>query len=903
MTTSNVAGGEAGHAPPGESADGGAPARDASSPGAGGPGSSGGAMTHRQVLKALTGLLLALLVAILSSTIVSNALPRITAELNGTQGQYTWVVTAMLLTSTATTPIWGKLSDLFSKKLLYQLSITIFTLGSVLGGFSQSMGMLIGFRAIQGIGMGGMQALIQVVLAAMVAPRDRGRYTGYIGATFAVATTSGPLVGGLIVDSPLGWRWCFWVTAPIAVIAFLVLGRVLRLPVIKRDVSIDWFGALFLVGGVSLLLAWVSLAGKQFDWLSWATFGFVAGGVLAVILAVFVETRVREPIVPLGMFRNPTVSLAIVAMVAVGTAMFGGAVFLAQYFQLGRGYTPTEAGLMTLPMVLGLFVSSTVTGQIISRVTGKIKPFLIGGSLVLTLGMGLLSTIDSDTPLPLVDVYLALMGIGVGALMQNLVLAVQNSVDIKDMGSVTSVVTFFRTLGGSAGVSVLGAVLGSRVSEYAREGMAELPGPTPSLSGGNGSVSLDVNSLPAPIEAILHDSYGRAIGDLFLITACVSVVTLLAVLFIREVPLRTTVEKHDQPAEGGKHRAVENLSESVDNSSSGGDGSVAGAPSSAQPITHEGHISEAVERPVNTSSDPVDNSVEKSVENIGENSVGGRSAALSNNGFEMNEHSANGVSLAGSLYPDDGAPTVYGVVRGPGGVPLAGVVLTLTDSVGNQVDRTHSDDLGNYRVKPAGGGTCVLIAAADDYQPSAAMVAISGRTVRHDVELSGGAGLSGMVHSGPVPVPDATVVLTDVRGSVVAAARTGGGGGYEFKDLVGGSYALTVTAEGYQPTSTEVALPEGQRATLDVSLESGAEVRGVIRSARLGHAVPEAQVTLLDSSGGVVAATVTGPDGEYRFTDLSHGDYTVIATGYAPTANNLSVRGEHVDHDIALGLE
>ncbi|MGJ7907836.1 MFS transporter [Actinopolyspora sp. H202] len=903
MTTSNVAGAEAGHAPPGQTTDGRAAARDTSPPGVGGQGSSDGPMTHRQVLKALTGLLLALLVAILSSTIVSNALPRITAELNGTQGQYTWVVTAMLLTSTATTPIWGKLSDLFSKKLLYQLSITIFTLGSVLGGFSQSMGMLIGFRAIQGIGMGGMQALIQVVLAAMVAPRDRGRYTGYIGATFAVATTSGPLVGGLIVDSPLGWRWCFWVTAPIAVIAFLVLGRVLRLPVIKRDVSIDWFGALFLVGGVSLLLAWVSLAGKQFDWLSWATLGFVGGGVLAVILAVIVETRVREPIVPLGMFRNPTVSLAIVAMVAVGTAMFGGAVFLAQYFQLGRGYTPTEAGLMTLPMVLGLFVSSTVSGQVIARVTGRIKPFLIGGSLVLTLGMGLLSTIDSDTPLPLVDVYLALMGIGVGALMQNLVLAVQNSVDIKDMGSVTSVVTFFRTLGGSAGVSVLGAVLGSRVGEYAREGMAELPGPTPPLGGGNGGVSLDINSLPAPIEAILHDSYGRAIGDLFLITACVSVVTLLAVLFIREVPLRSTVEKHDQSTEGGKHRAVENLSESVDNSSSGSDGSVAGSSSSLRPITREGHASEAVERPVNTSSNPVDNSVERSVDNVGENSVGGRSAALSNNGFEMNGHSANGVSLAGSLYPDDGAPTVYGVVRGPGGVALSGVVLTLTDSVGNQVDRTHSDDEGNYQVKPAGGGTYVLIAAAGEYQPSAAMVAVSGRTVRHDVELSGGAGLSGMVHSGAVPVPDATVVLTDVRGSVVAAARTGGGGGYEFNELVGGSYALTVTAEGCQPTSTEVALPEGQRVTLDVSLESGAEVRGVIRSARLGHAVPEAQVTLLDASGGVVATTVTGPDGEYRFTDLSHGDYTVIATGYAPTANNLSVRDEHVDHDIALGLE
>ncbi|SDR05615.1 MFS transporter [Actinopolyspora saharensis] len=899
MTTSSLAETKDGPAPP--NAARGAEQRDGAS-GSGERAAGGDAMTHRQVLKAFVGLMLALLVAILSSTIVSNALPRITAELNGTQGQYTWVVTAMLLTSTATTPLWGKLSDLFSKKLLYQLAIAVFTLGSILGGFSQSMGMLIGFRAIQGIGMGGMQALIQVVIAAMVAPRDRGRYTGYIGATFAVATTSGPLVGGLIVDSPLGWRWCFWVTAPIAVIAFLVLGRTLRLPVIKRDVSIDWFGALFLVGGVSLLLAWVSLAGKQFDWVSWPTLGFVAGGLVALIVAVVIETKVREPIVPLGMFRNPTVTLAIIAMVAVGTAMFGGSVFLAQYFQLGRGYTPTEAGLMTLPMVLGLFVSSTISGQIISRITGKIKPFLIGGSVVLTVGMGLLSTIDSDTPLPIVDVYLALMGIGVGALMQNLVLAVQNSVGTRDMGSVTSVVTFFRTLGGSAGVSVLGAVLGTRVSDYVSDGMSELPGGASAASniGGSGSVSLDINSLPEPIEAIVHDAYGMAIGDLFFITACISVVTLLAVLVIREVPLRTTVEKQEPEDE---HRPVENSGELVDNSSSGGAGATAGASASAQPIRREGDVLEAADRTVHTTEKLVDNSVDRSGDNLGENSFDSWSSTSSDGGSAKHAPGVNGTSLTGSLYPGDGGVTVYGVVRGPGGSPLAEAVLTLTDSLGNQIDRARSDEQGHYRVTPTGGGTYVLIAAAGDYQPSASMIAVSGRAVRHDVELSGGAGLTGMVRSGPVPVPEATVVLTDVRGSVVAATRTGSGGGYELSDLIGGSYALTVTADGYQPVSTEVTISEGKQSTLDVALEAGARVSGVIRSARMGHAVPEAQVTLLDSTGGVVASTVTDVYGTYEFTDLSHGEYTVIATGYPPTANTVQVREEQIGYDIALGLE
>lgn len=860
-------------------------------------------MTHRQVLKAMSGLMLALLVAILSSTIVSNALPRITAELDGTQGQYTWVVTAMLLTSTATTPLWGKLSDLFSKKLLYQLSIVIFTLGSVLGGFAQSMPMLIAFRAVQGIGMGGMQALIQVVIAAMVSPRERGRYTGYIGATFAVATTSGPLVGGLIVDTPwLGWRWCFWVTAPIAVAAFIVLGRTLRLPVDKRDVSIDWFGALFLVGGVSLLLVWVSLAGKQFDWYSPQTALYVGGAVLALIAAVFVESRVREPIVPLSMFRNPTVTLVILAMVAVGTAMFGGAVFLGQYFQIGRGYTPTQAGLMTMPMVLGLFVSSTASGQVISRWTGRVKPFLIGGSVVLTVGMSLLSTIDSDTPLVWVDVYLALMGIGVGMLMQNLVLAVQNSVGTRDMGSVTSVVTFFRTLGGSAGVSVLGAVLGTKVSEYVRRGVAELPGVPAGSMGGSGGTSLDIASLPGPVREIVRHAYGSAIGDLFFVSACVSVVTFLSVIFIREVPLRETVEKHEST---DHEQLVENSSELVDNSPNGSFGSVAGPSDSVRQIRRNGEGAYAPNGAVHTMEPAVDNFSGRHAArpvDAGGASFAARSGR-SENGSGEHECAVDGTSLSGSSFPDNGEVTVHGVVRGPGRSPLPGAVLTLTDARGAEMDRARSDEAGNYRVTPAGGGTYVLIASAGDYQPSAAMIAVGTGEVRRDVELSGGAMLTGKVSCGPEPVANATLVLTDVRGGVVTTGLTGEAGEYELTDLVGGCYALTVTAEGYQPASTEVTVPEGGRAELDVVVDAGAVVGGTVRSARLGHAVPEAQVTLLDSTGGVIASTVTGTDGVYEFTDLAHGDYTVIATGYPPAANTVRVRDERVGYDVELGHE
>ncbi|MGP4016742.1 MFS transporter [Saccharopolyspora sp. 5N708] len=842
---------------------------------------TGSSMTHRQILEAMSGLMLALLVAILSSTIVSNALPRIIADLKGTQGQYTWVVTAMLLTSTASTPIWGKLSDLFSKKLLYQLAITIFTIGSVLGGFAQSMETLIGFRALQGIGMGGLQALIQVVIAAMVSPRERGRYSGYIGATFAVATVSGPLVGGVIVDTPwLGWRWCFWVTVPIAVIAFIVLGRTLRLPVVKRAVKIDWFGALFLVGGVSLLLVWVSLAGKNFDWWSVETATYVGGGLLALLIALIIETKVSEPIVPLGMFRNPTVTLATIGTVAVGTAMFGGAVFLGQYFQIARSFTPTTAGLMTLPMVVGLFLSSTVSGQIISRVTGKIKPFLLVGSVVMIAAMWLLSTVDHESNLVLVGVYLFLMGTGVGMLMQNLVLAVQNSTSGKDMGSVTAVVTFFRTLGGSAGVSVLGAVLATRVSDYIVQGLANIPGAA--QAAGSGSGSLDVGHLPGPVQTIVRAAYGDAIGDIFFISACIAVVTFFAVLFLRETPLRTTIDSHEEreaAAVAAHEDAVDNLGRPVDNSA-------AGRPA----MNGSAQVGGVGSRPARLADEPVDNSVDDTFEAWSE-PVGPR------------RYATNGRHLAGNLAApvDGGGLFVHGTVQDSIGTPVSGVVLTLTDANGRQVERARTDHDGRFQLGVAHGGTYVLIASGGSYQPTASMVMVADRPVRHDVQLLGAGQLTGLVHVGGQGIAGAMVVLTDVRGEVVSTAGTGPDGNYLFADLVGGNYALTVTAPGYRPVANSVTVTDGEENVVDVALQTGTRLSGVVRSANLGVAVPDARVTLLDSGGAVVGAATTDIDGNYTFTDLPDGDYTVIATGYPPVATSLRLAGEQSTHDVELG--
>jgi EmrB/QacA subfamily drug resistance transporter len=497
-------------------------------------------MTHREILEALSGLLLALLVAILSSTIVANALPTILADLKGTQTQYTWVITSTLLASTASTPIWGKFADLFDKKLLYQLSITIFTVGSVLAGFSQDMAQLIGFRALQGLGMGGVQALAQVIIGAMVSPRERGRYSGYTGAVMAAATVGGPLVGGFIVDSPaLGWRWCFFVCVPLAVLALIVLAKTLHLPDRRQHVKIDYTGAVLITGGVSLVLLWVSFAGKNFAWWSVSTLAYVGSAAVILAVAVFVETRASSPIVPLRLFRSRTVTLAVVGSVAVGTAMFGASVFLGQYFQLSRGFSPTKAGLLTVPLVAGLTLASTISGQLISRY-GLWKRYLVAGSFALVAGLALLATIDHSTDLVLMSGYMLLVGVGLGLTMQNLVLAVQNGVGSGDLGSASSMATFFRSLGGTAGVSVLGAVLASQVGTKVTEGIAALhlpPGVQPA-----GGASLDIKHLPDPIRTIVRAAYGDAMSVLFLIAAGAAVLTVITVLLIEEVPLRTSVE-------------------------------------------------------------------------------------------------------------------------------------------------------------------------------------------------------------------------------------------------------------------------------------------------------------------------------------------------------------------------
>jgi EmrB/QacA subfamily drug resistance transporter len=522
------------------------PADRSTDPGAQRSAEPAAAMTHREVLEAMSGLLLALFVAMLSSTVVSNALPRIVQSLHGSQTGYTWVVVATLLAMTATTPIWGKLADQFSKKTLVQVALVIYVIGSVIAGTAANMQILIGARVIQGLGAGGLTALVQVVIASIVSPRERGRYSGYIGAVFAAATVSGPLIGGLIVDTPgLGWRWCFYVGIPFAVAAFVLLQKTLHLPVVHGEHHIDYLGSALIMGGVSILLVWVSLAGNQFAWGSPVSYGLVVLGLATLVAAVYVEARVAvQPVVPMRLFRDRTTSLAVGASVLIGVAMFGATVYLSQYFQIARGMSPTRAGLMTVFMVGGLVISSMVTGRIISR-TGTWKRYLVSGMVAVVIGVALLSRIDAATPLWVLAVDMAVLGLGLGATMQNLVLSVQNNTAQADMGAASSLVAFFRSLGGSIGVAALGAVLSHQVSAKVTSGLAQMGAPADSHQSHE---IPDLSTLPAPIRSLFEGAFGEATGHIFWIALPFAALALVCVLFIREVPLRTTILREDEMA-------------------------------------------------------------------------------------------------------------------------------------------------------------------------------------------------------------------------------------------------------------------------------------------------------------------------------------------------------------------
>jgi EmrB/QacA subfamily drug resistance transporter len=488
--------------------------------------------THREILLVMSGLMVAMLLAMLDNMIVAPALPTIVGDLGGLQ-HLAWVITAYILGTTVGTPLWGKLGDLYSRKAVFMLSIVVFLAGSALCGMARSMNELIAFRGLQGIGAGGLMVGVMAVLAVLIPPRQRGRYMGYFMAIMPVSMIAGPLIGGWITDHA-SWRWAFYVNLPLGGVALFVIAATMHLskPPAKK-VYIDWVGAALMVVWTSSLVLVTSWGGTQYAWTSktilfliWLTF-------TAFLVFLFVEARVPEPVLPLGVFRSLNFSLVVALSFIVGFAMFGGMTFLPQYQQYVQGASATNSGLLLLPMMLGIIISSLTAGQVSSR-TGHYKTFPILGPILMTIGLLLLSTMGVHTSRTVTGVFMFVMGLGMGQLFQITMLIAQNSVPMKDIGSATAASTFLRSMGGSIGVSMLGAVYAHRLASTLHD---QLGAANPLGSGAELSPAM-VRKMPTDVIDALQLGITHGASAVFLWGAIIAVPGVIIGLFIKQVPLR-----------------------------------------------------------------------------------------------------------------------------------------------------------------------------------------------------------------------------------------------------------------------------------------------------------------------------------------------------------------------------
>jgi EmrB/QacA subfamily drug resistance transporter len=485
--------------------------------------------------------MMVMLLSALDQTIVSTALPKIATELHGLN-KISWVATAYLLTSAITTPIYGKLSDLMGRKKIFQTAILIFLLGSVFCGVSQSMTQLVFARGLQGIGAGGLMALVMAIVGDIIPPRQRGKYMGYFFAVFGISSVIGPLLGGFLTDS-LSWRWVFFVNLPLGVIAFLAVAAKLHLPVHRREHSIDYLGAgLLTASTVSLLMATV-WGGNQYAWGSTQILGLVGGGIFLAILFVLRELRAKEPIIPMTLFKNDIFTVSVILSLLSGIAMFASILYIPVYQQTVRGYSPTKSGLLMLPLVFGLMIASIVSGRITSKF-GKYKILPIFGTLVLSLGLWLLHHITLTTSETTISLWLFVVGLGLGSFMQVMTLAIQNSVSRAELGTATASATFFRSLGGSFGGAFFGTVLTNRLAHHLVAVLPAGAGASAASQVGKIQSGANLQTLPPEVSKAVMQAFTLSFQDMFLLAIPFALAAFVVSLFLRETPLRST---HEEP--------------------------------------------------------------------------------------------------------------------------------------------------------------------------------------------------------------------------------------------------------------------------------------------------------------------------------------------------------------------
>ncbi|MET7964187.1 MDR family MFS transporter [Micromonospora zamorensis] len=494
----------------------------------------------------LFGLMIAMMLAMLDNMIVSTALPRIVGEFGGLN-HFTWVVTAYVLGTTVSTPIWGKLGDLYGRKSVFLTSVVVFLVGSalcgmagsgMLGGPQDGMVQLIAFRAVQGLGAGGLMVGVMAIIGDLVPPRERGRYQGMIAGIMAIAMVAGPLAGGFITDH-LSWRWAFYVNLPLGGIALLVLMTTMHLPKYRTEHRIDWLGAGLLSVGITAIVLITTWGGNEYDWTSPQIFGLAVLAVLALVAFGLVERRVQEPILPLALFANRNFALISVIGFLLGFAMFGAMNFLPLYQQTVQGASATNSGLLLLPLMFGMLVVSLVIGRAITR-NGRYRAYPIIGGVVMTAGMALLSMLDTDTSKLMSSLYMVVLGVGMGFLMQTSMLIAQNSVEQKDLGAASGAATFFRSIGGSFGISLFGAIFANRLASS--EGGRAFGGE----SGGAGMDLEKLKDLPAQARDMVLGGLSDAISHVFLWAVVFTIVIPVLAWFIKEIPLRTANEAPPQ---------------------------------------------------------------------------------------------------------------------------------------------------------------------------------------------------------------------------------------------------------------------------------------------------------------------------------------------------------------------